>query len=80
MLDATLAARESGGDLTLALTVRNAGDEPVAASFRDGQRAEFAAETAAGSEVWRYGDDRAFAMARGTETLAPGEETTYEAT
>ncbi|MFB6268467.1 MAG: BsuPI-related putative proteinase inhibitor [Halobacterium sp.] len=80
MLDATLSASESDGDVDLALTVENTGDDPVTLSFRDGQRAEYVAERADGSEVWRYSDGRGFTMALGTEELAPGDTVTYEAT
>lgn len=93
MLDATLTTGEGDGGLDLALTVTNAGDDPVTLRFRTGQRADFAAyridgegaESEAPEEdgddpVWRYGTGRMFTQVLGSETLEPGETTTYEAT
>jgi hypothetical protein len=80
VLDATVTATVGDGDVDLSVTVRNAGDEPVECSFRDGQRIEAVAEREDGAEVWRYGDGRTFSMALGTETLAPGGEATFDAT
>lgn len=73
------------GDLELAFTVRNTGDEPVECSFRDGQRVDAVAERDDDSErdadeVWRYGDGRLFSMALGTETIPTGGEATFDAT
>ena len=74
MLDATLSVAPTPGGFDLTLSVENAGADPVTLSFRDGQRAEFVAERTGedGGEPWRWSDDRAFAMALGTEELAPG--------
>lgn len=79
MLDATLSASESGDDVDLELTVRNTGDDAVALSFSDGQRAEYLAEDRGGSELWRYSDDRMVSMAMATEDVASGETTTDDA-
>ena len=85
----------AGGDdgVDLALTVTNEGDDPVTLRFRTGQRADFAAHRTDESEgedggglsldddpVWRYGTGRMFTQVLGSETLEPGESTTYEAT
>jgi len=99
VLDASVTAAVEGGDVELSFAVRNAGDEPVECSFRDGQRVEAVAERdsdggdeaeagddaeAGGDdgagEVWRYGDDRLFSMALGTETVPPGGEVTFDVT
>jgi len=105
VLDASVTAAVEDGDVELSFTVRNAGDEPVECSFRDGQRVEAVAEhdsdggdeaeaeddaDAGGDdgdrdddgagEVWRYGDDRLFSMALGTETVPPGGEVTFDVT
>ena len=92
MLDAAIstAAGDDGG-IDLALTIRNAGDAPGTLRFRTGQRADFAAyrtgegDGPAGPDgdadpVWRYGTGRLFTQVLGSETLEPGESTTYEAT
>ena len=78
-LDATLTVAPTDDGLTATLTVENAGDGSVDLSFADGQRAEFVAVNAAGDEVWRWSEGRAFAMALGSETLAPGESVDYDA-
>ncbi|MFC7187011.1 BsuPI-related putative proteinase inhibitor [Halorubrum yunnanense] len=92
MLDAALAPTGGDSGVMLALTVTNGGDDPVTLRFRTGQRADFAAfEPAAGDgaddprrstvgPVWRHAEGRLFTGALGTETLAPGESATYEAT
>ncbi|GAB6877844.1 hypothetical protein JCM17823_01180 [Halorubrum gandharaense] len=100
MLDATLSAAPTadGDAVDLALTVTNAGADPVSLSFRTGQRADFVARAVgdgggggrgdgtagtAGTDtdpVWRYGEGRMFTQVLGSETLDPGESTTYIAT
>ena len=90
MLDAALATTETDDGLTLSLRIENAGPDPVTLGFRTGQRAEFTAypagEGPAGPDgdraeaVWRYGAERAFTQALGSETLAPGEGVSYEVT
>ncbi|WP_144920520.1 BsuPI-related putative proteinase inhibitor [Halorubrum salsamenti] len=83
---------DDDGGIDLALTVRNAGDAPETLRFRTGQRADFAAyrtgeegeedggESPLDDPVWRYGTGRMFTQVLGSETLEPGESTTYEAT
>ena len=80
MLDASVTAAVEDGDVGLSFTVRNAGDEPVECSFRDGQRIEAVAEREDGAEVWRYGDGRMFAMTLGTETIPARGDATFDAT
>jgi len=101
VLDASVTATVEDGDVELSFAVRNAGDEPVECSFRDGQRVEAVAERDSdggdeadadtggddgvrdddgAGEVWRYGDDRLFSMALGTETVPPGGEVTFDVT
>lgn len=79
MLDSTLTATQTDGDVDLAYTVENAGEDSVALSFSDAQRAEFVAERD-DETGWRYGDGRMFAMALGALELAPGERETFTAT
>ena len=78
-LDATLTVAPMADGVSLTLTVTNAGAGSVTLSFSDGQRAEFVAADGDGVEVWRWSDGRAFSMALGSETLAPGESVAYEA-
>ncbi|KOX96977.1 MULTISPECIES: BsuPI-related putative proteinase inhibitor [Halorubrum] len=90
MLDATLATAAIDDGLTLSLRIENAGSTPVTLDFRTGQRAEFTAYPAAevdsdadgedADPVWRYGANRMFTQALGSETVAPGEAVGYEAT
>ncbi|WP_123620995.1 BsuPI-related putative proteinase inhibitor [Halorubrum sp. CSM-61] len=91
MLDAALTTAAGDGGVDLALTVTNAGDDPVTLRFRTGQRADFAAYRIDGEAerdgtdgdadpVWRYGTGRLFTQVLGSETLESGESTAYEAT
>ena len=79
MLDASLTAETTDDGVELELTVNNEGDEAVALSFRDAQRAEFVAVDD-GTERWRWSDGQLFGMAVGSETLEPTERASYEAT
>jgi hypothetical protein len=76
-LDATLTVAPYDWGLTLTLTVESAGADTVDLSFSDGQRAEFVVRDAGGGEVWRWSEGRAFAVALGGETIAPGESVNY---
>lgn len=78
VLDTLLTAEPAGDAVELQLTVTNEGDDAVTLSFSDAQRAEFVASD--DEEVWRWSDDRMFAMVTGRETLDPGEDVTFEAT
>lgn len=89
MLDTSLSATVSDDEIRLELTVTNLGGDPVSLTFPTGQRAEFTAfdvATDVNSDVhgdavaWRYGEDRLFTQAFGTETLEPAASATYEAT
>ncbi|WP_418285233.1 BsuPI-related putative proteinase inhibitor [Halorubrum sp. DTA46] len=94
MLDTELAVTGRDGGVDLALTVTNAGDDPITLRFRTGQRAEFAAYAISDADpdadaceefdpvdidpIWRHGAGRMFTQALGTETLKPGDSATYE--
>ncbi|WP_224336436.1 BsuPI-related putative proteinase inhibitor [Haloprofundus halobius] len=79
MLTATLTATPQSDRVEFELTVENRGDERVTLSFRDARRAEFVVtDTGGGGEVWRWSDGRMFAQMLGSETLDPGEATTFE--
>ncbi len=80
MLHTSLSAATAGSDgVQITLTVRNDGDDPVTLRFRTGQRADFTAHDAdTGDQVWRHGEGRMFTQVLGSETLDPGESTTYE--
>ncbi|WP_222919498.1 BsuPI-related putative proteinase inhibitor [Natrinema sp. SYSU A 869] len=58
--------------------VTNTGDEPVELEFSDACKAEFVL-AADDEEVWRFSEERMFAQVLSSETLDPGESTTYEA-
>jgi hypothetical protein len=60
-------------------SVTNAGDEPVTIRFRSGLAADIAVH-GADAAVWQWSDSRLFTQARWSETLAPGESVTHEAT
>jgi hypothetical protein len=79
MVVATLDAEPDDTVVRFTLTVENDGDEPLELSFRDGQRAEFLAQTEADEEtVWQWSDGRMFMQMLGSETIEPGETVTYD--
>jgi len=63
-------------EVEFALTVENTGDDPVELTFRSGLKADFAVE-ADGEEVWRASDGQMFTQALQSETIDPGESSTY---
>ncbi|WP_121822369.1 BsuPI-related putative proteinase inhibitor [Halostella salina] len=65
------------GGVQFAFAVRNDGEEPVELAFPDALEADFAVLD--DGEVWRFSEGRLFAQALGSETIAPGEVATYEA-
>ncbi|PSP57304.1 hypothetical protein BRC72_09760 [Halobacteriales archaeon QH_7_66_36] len=75
-----------GDDVAFELTVTNDGPDPVAVTFRDGIRADFAVYDADGeadtadSEVWRYSEGRMATQAISTAEFAPGESATFSET
>ena len=87
-LDATATATVSNDSaVVVTLTLENSAAAPVECTFRDGQRIEAVAERVKGSdtdddwvECWRYGGDRMFSMAGGTETVGSGETVSFGAT
>ncbi|WP_224449973.1 BsuPI-related putative proteinase inhibitor [Haloprofundus salilacus] len=79
MLTATLTAKPEVDRVDFELKVENQGTEEVTLSFRDARRAEFLVVDVEGEEEqWRWSDGRMFAQMLGSETLAPGESTTFE--
>ncbi|MCU4752752.1 BsuPI-related putative proteinase inhibitor [Halobacteria archaeon AArc-curdl1] len=78
-LEGTLDVTVSDGTPSFALTVENAGTEPVTFQFMTGCSADFAVE-ADGTEVWRLTENRMFTQVISSETLEPGQQRTYEAT
>lgn len=80
MLTATLDVETDGDTARFGLTVTNESDETVSLTFSDGQRADFVVSDAeAGTERWRWSEERMFPQMLGTEDLAPGESVTYDA-
>ncbi|PCR89566.1 BsuPI-related putative proteinase inhibitor [Natrinema ejinorense] len=74
---------ETAGDdprdaVLFVFTVTNSGSERVTLQFSDACNAEFVLEDG-DEEIWRFSDGRVFAQMLSSETLAPGDETTYEA-
>ena len=79
MLDASLTVT-AGDGVSFELTVANAGPEPVAVTFRDGLRADFAVRTRDGDEVWRFSDGRMVTQVLSEAEFAPGEAATFTET
>lgn len=72
-LDCTLEIEREEGAVRFAVTVENAGSEPVELTFSDGQTVE----VVVGEEsepVWQYSAGRMFTQALRTEPLSPGEQ------
>ena len=88
VLETALDARTDAERVELALSVENAGDEPVTLAFPDARRAEFVARVDdegdgvddSDEEAWRWSRGRLFAQSLGEVTLRPGEGRTFEAT
>ena len=78
-LQADLDADVRQDGVAFRLAVTNAGDEDVELTFPDAQLAEFTVNDG-DDRVWRYGDGLMFAQMRRTETLGPGETTTFDGT
>ncbi|MFB6127023.1 MAG: BsuPI-related putative proteinase inhibitor [Halolamina sp.] len=80
-----------GGTVRFRLTVRNRGDDPAELSFRSSQRVEVTVRPAdSGGDhddgdaevdpVWRASEGRMYAQMLDSETVAPDDARTYEAT
>lgn len=78
-LASTLMVRVGGDTVRLVLSVLNTTADTVVLEFATGQRADFLIENPAGTEVWRWSEDRGFTQMLGTERLPPGETLRYEA-
>ena len=78
MLEATLGVDAFVGQVELTFSVVNTGDEAVTLAFPDPRRAEFVVSDG-DEEVWRWSHGRIFDQSTDEETLAPGEELTFEA-
>lgn len=76
-LECTLEAAASADQVEFAFAIENTGDDPVELNFSDSQTHDVAVFDD-GTEVWRWSEGRMFAQMLQSETLAPGEETTYE--
>ncbi|SEV98032.1 BsuPI-related putative proteinase inhibitor [Natrinema salifodinae] len=81
---------ETAGDderdaVLFVLTVTNEGDEPIELQFSDACKAEFVlvdgddTGDGEGEEVWRFTEGRMFAQVLSSETLEPGDSSSYEA-
>jgi hypothetical protein len=77
---ATSLSVEVGAEaVQLVLHVTNPTRSAVQLEFGTGQRYDFSVRTGGGEEVWRWGADRMFTQAAGTETLAAGGSLRYVA-
>jgi len=63
-----------GSEMQVFLQLSNRSDQARTLSFRTGQRYDLLILDAAGTEVWRWSDDRSFTQALGEETLEAGQE------
>lgn len=74
----TLEAQVTEAAAHFRLHATNTSDAPVVLEFRSGQRFDFVVQSADGSELWRWSQDRMFTQALGQETIPPRETVTYE--
>lgn len=78
MLEGKLAV-EADQPVEFTFTVTNADSEPVSVTFRDAGKADFVVYDG-DEERWRWSDGKMFAQMIQEASLAPGEQTTFEAT
>ncbi|WP_255150525.1 BsuPI-related putative proteinase inhibitor [Halorarius halobius] len=76
MLDASLRVTVGDG-VSFALTVENAGNEPVEVTFRDAAKVDFVVYED-DREVWRWSEGKAFAQVLQPARFEPGEEAVFE--
>lgn len=60
-----------GEPIIIALKIFNYTEEEIIFHFNTGQRYDFIIEDGKGKEVWRWSEDRMFAMMLGEEVLGP---------
>ena len=69
-----------GEPIIITLKIFNYTEEEITFHFNTGQRYDFIIEDVEGNEVWRWSEDRMFAMMLGEEVLGPtNPEVTYTA-
>lgn len=73
-------AYQIGEPVSFVMKLRNAGDRPQAVQFFSGQRFDVSVCNAAGQTVWNWAADKRFSQSLSKLTLAPNEETAFEAT
>jgi len=67
-----------GEPIIITLKIFNYTEEEITFHFNTGQRYDFIIEDVEGNEVWRWSEDRMFAMMLGEEVLGPtNPEVTY---
>jgi hypothetical protein len=71
-LETDRATYAPGDSIRAQLTVSHGGGSAVVLEFGSSQRCDFAIQDAAGTTVWRWSADRAFAQMMGEVTVAPG--------
>jgi hypothetical protein len=69
----TEARFDPAAEVPLKLEITNRSDRPAELSFSSSKTHDFTVKTEGGRVVWRWSDDRFFAQAMITKSLAPGE-------
>jgi hypothetical protein len=75
----TLAVVVAGDSVRFTFRVANAGAAAVDLTFGSGQRFDIVVSDGAGSEVWRWSEDRMFTQAVSEERVEAGSALEYEA-
>jgi len=68
-----------GEPVSFAMKLRNTGDKAQAIQFFSGQRFDVSVQNAAGQTVWNWAANKRFSQSLSKLSLAPGEETAFEA-
>ncbi len=69
-----------GEPISIAMTLKNCGDNVVHLYYTSGQRYDFFAENESGAEVWRWSEGQAFEQSLGEVQMAVGESVIYKET
>ena len=78
-LDVSFEAVEQGGVVSLRFRIANGAAGPITFDFPSGQRYDFLAIAATGSDsIWSWSADKAFTQAFASVTLQPGEAFEFE--
>jgi len=76
----SLEVEVGAGTVRFVLHLTNTSAQPIRLEFPAAQRYDFAVQTPAGSDVWRWSADKMFAQMLGEETIPAGGSREFTAT